>query len=315
MAGVFLRSPNFAGIQKHKTMLQRIFIVGILLSLTGLSCEKDTHIRLHDASQSLVIEATIENGKAPRVVLSHSLNYFSAINADILKKLFVHNAKISVTDSVTNRRISLVEKQVDTLMGNHYYYYEPENKEAFKGQCGHTYRLKIQAEDHNYESTTTIPSDGFYLDSIWWVHATKGGKPDSSKVFLMARIYDPPHLGNYARYFTRKNEGPFYPGLASVADDEITNGKIFDFQISPGVDKNTGIDPDEYGYFQLGDTVILKFCNIDEATYRFWSTWEYAWSNNSNPFATPTSVEGNIPGALGYWGGYEAQYKKLIIPR
>ncbi len=295
--------------------LSRIFIVGILAGLSGVSCEKDTHIQLHEANQNLVIEATIEDGGAPRVVLSQSVNYFSTIDATILKKLFVHDAQISVIDSISQHSISLTEKEVDTLAGNKYYYYEPEDNKSFTGKRGHTYKLRIQTEGKAFEATTTIPRNGFFLDSIWWTSATKEGKPDSSKAFLIARIYDPPHLGNYARYFTKRNNSPFYPGLASVADDAITNGKIFDFQISPGISKNAPIEPDQYGYFEPGDTVTLKFCNIDENTYRFWSTWEYAWSNNSNPFATPTTVEGNIPGALGYWGGYAVQYKKIIIPK
>jgi hypothetical protein len=131
----------------------------------------------------------------------------------------------------------------------------------------------------------------------------------------MARIKDPPELGNYARYFTKRNSEPFYSGLTSVADDEITNGTIFDFQIDRGVDKNDHVNFSDYGYFNPGDTVTFKFCNIDKTTYDFWHTWEYAWSNTGNPFSTPTTVLGNVPGALGYWGGYAAQYATIIISK
>ncbi len=291
----------------------RVYILGICLGLVGLSCEKDANIHLHQAEQNLVVEGTIENGKAPRVILTHSLNYFSAIDLTILEKLFVHGARITVSGD--NNTVQLVEKKVDTLFGAQYYYYEPAYPETFRGRKGSTYTLHIEAEGQSLNAVTTIPADGFYLDSIWWIPAMKAGKPDSSKAFLMARIFDPPKLGNYARYFTKRNSEPFYPGLTSVADDGVTNGKVFDFQLSRGVSKNEEIDLEDFGYFEPGDTITLKFCNIDEATYRFWSTWEYAWSNNSNPFATPTDVQGNVPGALGYWGGYDAQYKRLIVTK
>ncbi len=291
----------------------RVYILGICLGLAGLSCERDANLHIHQTRQSLVVEGTIENGKAPRVILTHSLNYFSAIDASILEALFVHDAQITVSGNEDTVR--LVEKEVDTLFGARYYYYEPEDPYAFRGRKGGTYTLHIEAEGQSLKATTTIPATGFYLDSIWWLPARKEGKPDSSKAFLMARIFDPPKLGNYARYFTKCNSEPFYPGLTSVADDAVTNGKVFDFQMSRGVSKNVEVDLEDFGYFEPGDTVTLKFCNIDETTYRFWSTWEYAWSNNSNPFATPTDVQGNVPGALGYWGGYNAQYKSLIIPK
>lgn len=289
------------------------FILGISICLAGLSCEKDAHIQMHQTDQSLVVEGTIENGKAPKVVLTHSLNYFSSIDAAILQGLFVHDAQINV--STPYQEVQLIEKEVDTLLGAKYYYYEPSNPNTFRGKIGRTYTLQIKIKGQTLKATTTIPAGGFILDTIWWAPGIKNKKPDSSKVFLLARIYDPQKRGDYARYFTKRNREPFYPGPTSVADDDITNGTIFVFQLPRGIPKSKEETPNDTGYFNRGDTVTLKFCNIDEATYQFWNTWEYAWGNNSNPFANPTIVKGNIPGALGYWGGYKAQYKTIIIPK
>ena len=289
----------------------RTLIVGIALCLVALSCERDAHIQVHDTDQNLVVEGTIENNRPPRVILTHSLNYFSTLNAALLENLFVHQARVMVSDGKDS--VLLVEKTVDTLLGAKFYYYEPVDSSAFKGKVGQTYSLNIQVEGQSLKATTTIPASSFYLDSVWSVASQSAGKTDSSHGFLMARIIDPPELGNYARYFTKRNSEPYYPGLASVADDGITNGKVFDFQLSRGMPKNQDLDPEDDGLFDAGDTVVLKFCDIDSDTYHFWSTWEYAWLNKGNPFATPTAVEGNIPGALGYWGGYYVQYKQLII--
>lgn len=277
----------------------------------AVSCEKDISIKLHDTKQELVVDGTIENGKAPRVVLTRSLDYFSEIDTTILQNLFVHNAKVTVSDK--HRSVTLTEHSIDTLLGHKYYYYAPDDDHEFLGKKGRTYFLNIQADGKSYRAKTTIPAGGFKVDSLWWAWGTKNDEPDTTKAYLMVRIYDPPQRGNCARYFTKRNQEPFYPGVSSVADDQITNGTVFDFQIDRGVNKNSEINFDEFGYFKPGDTVTFKFCNIDRNTFNFWQTWEYAWSNSSNPFSTPTKVLGNVPGALGYWGGYAAQYRTIII--
>ncbi len=289
-------------------------MIGVLLLLLGgTSCEQNATIKPHHSQQSLVVEGKIESGEAPTVILTHSMDYFSTIKVAAIEKMFVHNAKISVSSG--NRVVQLIEKEVDTLLGTKYYYYTPKHPRTFIGTPGESYTLHIETAENTYQAQTTIPLNGFSLDSVWWAPAVKGGKPDSGKALLMAKIYDPPQRGNYARYFTKRNREPFYAGLASVAEDNITNGKLFNFQLSRGVPKSEDLDLEDFGYFLRGDTVTLKFCNIDKATYQFWSTWEYAWSNTGNPFSTPTEVKGNISGALGYWGGYQVQYKRIIIPK
>lgn len=290
-----------------------IFCPAVVFWILWTGCEKKISIDLHQSDQKLVVEGTIENGKQPRVILTHSLNYFSSIDTTILKTMFVHDAKILVSGDGDTVRLS--EHSVDTLNGNKFYYYAPDTAGLFIGKVGQAYSLHIEVGNKVLNAITTIPAQGFQVDSLWWLWGVKDKAPDTTKAFLMLKINDPPQAGNYARYFTKTNEEPFYPGLASVADDEITNGTTFDFQLDRGVNKNVKVSYDDYGYFNPGDTVTLKFCNIDEATYAFWHTWEYAWSNNGNPFSTPTTILGNIPGALGYWGGYAAQYRTIIITK
>jgi hypothetical protein len=289
-------------------------IVGIILLMGMTGCEKNVSLDLHTSAQQLVVDGKIESGQAPVVVLTRSQDLFTRIDTTILKRLFVHGAKVTVTGGGVS--VTLVEVSVDTLQGNKYYYYTVDSADQRKliGRPGGTYELHITVDGKDYDASTTIPSGGFRLDSVWWLWGVKDEKPDTTEAFLMARIVDPPALGNYARYFTKCNDEPFYPGLSSVADDEITNGTTFDFQIDRGVDKNEKVDFNKYGYFNRGDRVTLKFCNIDKDTYQFWQTWEYAWSNQGNPFSTPTTVVGNVPGALGYWGGYQTQYKTITIP-
>jgi hypothetical protein len=157
-----------------------------------------------------------------------------------------------------------------------------------------------------YTATTTIPRLDKYIDSLWWVNAPSSD--DSAFVNLKARVVDPPGYGNYTRYYTSINDGPFYPGLNSVFDDQITDGTTYTVTVDKGVDRNFPTDREENSFFNKGDSVVVKLANIDKATYDFWRTMEFNYSSVGNPFSTPTVVISNISnGALGYFGGYAAQ--------
>ena len=84
-------------------------------------------------------------------------------------------------------------------------------------------------------------------------------------------------------------------------------------QVDPGVDNNSPVGLSD-NFFNEGDTVTLKVCDIDKATYTFWSTWEFARQSLGNPFSQPGKVVGNISnGALGVFCGYAAWYGTVIV--
>ena len=131
----------------------------------------------------------------------------------------------------------------------------------------------------------------------------------------MSKVTDPAGFGNYIRYYTRVNDSLFYPPPASVFDDQIIDGTTYEIEVEHGVDRNEEIDFEEYSFFHRGDTVTVKFANIDKKTFDFWRTMEFAYGSIGNPFSSPTKVLGNVNGALGYFGGYAVQYKTLIVPK
>lgn len=283
------------------------------LLLTGLlSCEKTLNIAPQQQSPKLVVEAEIENGKAPVVALSHSLDFFSTIDTATLNHSFVHNASVSISDGVN--KVSLQEYSLPFSGGYAAYFYSTAPGSSFTGRSGQTYSLTIKVDGQSYEAETQIPILTKMMDSLWWKPAPFTA--DSTKTVLMARITDPPGYGNYIRYFTKSNQDAFFPGQNSVFDDQIIDGKTYDIQVDKGVNRNEKLDTGEYGFFKRGDTVSVKFCNIDKATYDFWRTWEFNYQSVGNPFSSPGKVLGNISnGALGSFCGYAAQYKTLIIPK
>jgi len=278
------------------------------------ACEKTIHFNLNDTPPKLVIEATIENGGPPLVVLSRSMDYFSNISPEILQNSFVHNAEVDVSNGTLTHKLK--EYKVDFGNGYYGYYYSLDSSNlssAFVGELNHRYSLHVIAEGKEYTSSTTIPEITRRIDSMWHMPAPPGN--DSNEVEVIAKVTDRPGFGDYIRYFTKRNSEPFYPGLNSVFDDQVIDGTTYSVQVERGWDRN--FDPgDRTSFFLKGDTVTFKLCNIDRATFDFWRTMEYSYSSVGNPFSSPTKVLGNISNnALGYFGGYAAQFRTVIIPK
>ena len=287
--------------------------IGIIIALILSSCEKGVEFKLDDVSSKLVVEATIENGQAPVVYLSKSQAYFSSIDLNALANSFVRNADVYVSNGTLTHKLK--EYTVPVAPGINFYYYSNDPSSpatAFTGQLNHSYSLRIVAEGKEYTASTTIPNTTRRIDSLYWKPAPPGN--DSGKVAVMVKAYDQPGFGDYVRYFTKQNNNPFYPGLISVYDDQVIDGSTYDVQVERGVDRNVS-QPEGSSFFNKGDTVTLKLCNIDKATFDFWRTMEYTYQSVGNPFASPTKVVSNINGGgLGYFGGYAAQYRTIIIP-
>ena len=92
------------------------------------------------------------------------------------------------------------------------------------------------AEGKEYTSTTFIPTNAIALDSIYTRPAPLN--PDTSKRTLRLKLTDHPGLGNFGRYFTKKNSGPFLPGENSVFDDQVIDGSTFTVQLPQAIDRN-----------------------------------------------------------------------------
>lgn len=284
----------------------------VLVSFTA--CEKAVDFKLNDSPDKLVVEATIENGEAPRVVLTNSFNYFSTISPQLLASAFVHDAAVYISNGSKTHKLK--EYKVPIALDYAVYYYSTDSTDlatAFVGELNHSYSLKIESNGREYTAQTAIPNITKAIDSVWWKPAPPS--KDSDRVVVMVRATDPPGYGDYVRYYTKKNDAPYFPGINSVFDDFFIDGTTYELQVEPGFDRNVKREEDDL-FFHKGDTIGLKLSNIDRTTYDFWRTMEYSYASLGNPFSTPIKVLGNISnGALGYFGGYASQYDTLIIPR
>jgi hypothetical protein len=296
-----------------------VLVVGLFCF--GLAaCEKDIDIKLNDSANKIVIEGHIENGQPPYVILTNSLGYFSKLDFNALSSSFIHNAIITVNNGTVTHQLR--EWKIDTVGGAAFYIYTIDTANlstAFFGELKKSYTLNILVNGNNYTAVTHIP-DTLSIDSLWYQLPQQQPSDDSNVVQLKGRYKDPDTLGNYMRYYTGLgNVGTglndrYFAGFNSVWEDKFINGQTFDFNIDKGVDRNKDFEIKDFN-FHAGDTVTIKWSAIDRAHFDFWQTLEFSLQSVGNPFSSPTRVLGNIPGALGIWGGYGTSYKRIIIPQ
>lgn len=301
-------------MQSTRTSLNRfssIFPITFLLVCSCLvSCEKDIDIKLDPAETNLVVEATIENDQPPLVLLTSSMDFFSKIDSIALKKAFVRKATVLVSDGT--REVKLVEDSVVSREGARIYFYTTGLQDkSFVGKLNSSYKLTINNAGKIYSASTTIPSVTRRIDSVWWEKLPLSKDTNAARVII--RATDKPGLGDFIRYFTKVNNGPFLPGLNSVYDDNIIDGASYTIPVDKGIDRNLPF-ADSLSFFKKGDTVTIKLSNIDKQTYDFWRTYEFSLQSIGNPFSSPTRILSNISNnALGYFGGYANQYRVIVL--
>lgn len=294
-------------------------VVVIIAILFLSSCEKEVDITLKNGQSKIVVDGQIENDGYPIVILTKSIGYFSTIDLSVLEKSFIHGAIIKVSDGVDT--IILREYSLDTGINNlnKFYLYTIDTTQAgafnFKGKFEHEYHLSIDYDGKHYESETKIPNVRG-IDSIWF-RKLDGNPKITTGVRMFVKFTDPDSLGNYLRYFTRRNNELFYPGINSVYEDDIVNGTTIDsLNLPAGYNRAKEPNLDSLGLFFLGDTVSLRWTAIDRNAFEFFRTFEYATGTVGNPFASPVNVLSNIRGgALGVWVGYGCQYTTRILQK
>lgn len=309
--------------------MKKLPLVALLLMLLLSACEEDVTIDLPAGEELLVVEGHIEQNAPPIVLLTRTIPVFSEVSAKSLSDSFVRGATVSVTTdgkTYTLKEVALGAlnedvKEIVALQfgirpeliasagGFEFYIY---TSDELRGEVGHRYDLRITYQDRELRATTTIPQLN-PLDSLW-IAPHPNPAQDSLRI-LNYRYTDPDTLGNSIRYFTKRNNEPFYPGLfGSVFNDELINGGSISFPLDRGEPKGQAeIDEDLYSYFGKGDTVTVRWAAIDLPHYRFWSSLENEQNSNGSPIGAPNITQSNIKGGLGIWGGYGVTYHQLII--
>ncbi len=308
-----------------KTLINRFYL--FLLSVLALSCEREFIPDIPLEEPQLVVEGYIEAGDRalpPYVFLTRSIPFFQELDSAQFDNLFVSGAEIYVRES--DREIQLTEvcfadltpeqrELARAFLGinpdeaglNFCVYLDPTFQ--FLGEVGKTYELEVRAEGKVLRAQTTI-ANPVSLDSLRFKQPP--GDPSDTLRELEVLIRDPASEANFYRYFTQINSEPLRAPFASVFDDALINGKEFRFPLPKAEAPDADFDPETFGLYRLGDTLLVKWCTLDEAHFNFWNTLEFNQANQG-PFSSYTLVEDNVEGGLGVWGGYAARYYNLIV--
>lgn len=284
-------------------------VAAVLLFLSA--CEKEISLDLPAVEKKIVIQGSIEQGQFPLVIISTNSPYFAHVDSASLMDMIIRNAEVTVSDGPVTEKLSMTIIPFFPFLA-----YEGD---TIKGIVGHTYNLSVKIGTSVFTATTTItPPDR--LDSIWF-------KPDDTMGDTLGYLWatysgDQSVIKYYRGYAKRVNkDNRFIPFFGSMFDGQFLAGQTYTFYMMRGidnyyVDEFTDQEEKEFGYFKVGDTVVVKICTMDKVHYDFWKAIEKDMFSGGSPFGIPATVPTNIQGgALGIWGGFGATYDTIYAKR
>ena len=313
------------------------------LLLFIFSCTKEIEIAIPNTGHQFVVNGFIENDETAKILLSRSLPYFDPINSssllnfsDITTDLnLINDAIINITNSNGESETLILEIGLtDTWLYNY-------SGTSIIGEEGVTYQLEIIKGDTIVTAITTIPELApINTDSLRFLYRAD----DSAYCYMLGHWTDPDTIGNCIRAFAKTNSiwnnnfdivppndgyDDFFISMLEGNgnyNDEYVNGWSFSFPMYKGrgfwqewgqqsnnentEDEVDGSSGATTGFWNVGDSVQLKWSSIDRNAWDFWYSLEF--NNPAGPFGAPSDANSNINGGLGVFGGTSSQYIELI---
>lgn len=286
-------------VRKNRTIATLLTLL-LTLSPLLLSCSGD---ELPEPQEVIVVEGWIDDGGFPVVILSKNLPVSSErTSLDDLSDRLIRWAKVSVVcEGDTTILTGMVR---DTYFPPYIY-----TTSRMRGASGKTYQLIVDYHDYHVTAVTTIPPRPI-VDSITVSTA------EHSDTLYKVNLYfqDNPDERNFYKAFVRigtrsQQFRPCYLGTVSDAVLQSHNNKLPIYRGSLLTDKDLHTP-----YFTPSDTILLKFAQLDEVSYRFWNDYESYTSFANNPmFPVASNLPTNIHGGIGYWCGYGSIMRSLTF--
>ncbi|MEZ4938194.1 MAG: DUF4249 family protein [Crocinitomicaceae bacterium] len=313
--------------------MKKLFYIFSLMLLVS-SCVKDITIDLPPYQPKIVVEGKIEPGFPPFVLLSNSLDLFASTSIADLENNFITDAQVFVNNGMDTVQLILIctdsipaqyQPIVAELLG-----YSPEELQNVNicaystfdpnwfGVVGMTYNLEIFHNGEVFRSTTDLLNP-IPLDSIYF--AERSTLPGYG--YMQAELTDPIGSGDAYRWETRRlnhysDGSPKDPVLIapfnSSFDDQFFDGLQFSWYYdNPGSYEDSTIEDSKKGFYQIGDTVVVKWSKVNHDVYEFLRYADAQIANGGSPFASPVNVPSNISNeALGVWAGFSPIYDTVI---
>lgn len=277
------------------------------------------------AQNEYVVEGKIELSDLDMpayVILSKSFSYYSDVDTSLLKNIYVNDAQVVLNDGTKNVELQnvkifdldpLTRLKILSEVGTKIYspdfrlYIDKQNSLTKKE--GIVYNLNIRNGKDTISAMTSIPKR-VSLDSAFF--KAPPGEPTDTLKLLWGRLNDPPATSNYYKYFIINTKKIGAGRGNTLYDDKFINGKSLDLPFSNLIYEEDEFKPGVSGYYHQGDTLIFKWCSMDENTYNFWQSFQF--SNNQGPFSSYIRPSDNINNGLGNFGAYNCQVFFLVVP-
>ena len=307
------------------------------------SCQEEITLDLPQAENKLVVEGSIEPGFPPYVILTRNQGYFDPIDVNTYNDLIiddVDSVMVWFFNESGDKVIRYLEK-VDVLgdslppIYTDLNYFNNSTNYTFSKE-NRTYFLEIYWNKQIISSFTTIPKST-PLDCLW-VEQTEVTTDNEFKCDIRAMYTDPANEQNnilirskriqhYERDDTllcfNENKPDFNLKLVDSGSDILINGETFETYFPRP--KDNGFPNGKYNSYRTKkcqdgtelefpkDIVLIKFCQIDEPSVKFWRGLVRQAGTNGNPFAEPLNLVSNIEGGLGVFTGYSPVYYKVPV--
>ena len=321
-------------MNSHKITKRSFFLKILVFALFFCSaCSKEVNIEIPGYEEQLIVDGFIETDCPPVVLLSKSQNVYSPTDINSFLLSLINDAEIWVSNGVDSIQLELISAanlqpevakilagklrlKLNELAALPISFYTSTNPLIY-GEINKKYNLYITHNGNNYQSETSI-LEPTYLDDLYWKIEPETVEYGES----WARLTDP-SIGFDAYKWEVKRiniingktkDETFKPTNDPYFDDKFFNGMTFDFSYeNPMGRKGDTTHLKIYKrLYKLGDSVVVKFSKMDEATFDFFEKKRRQSRSSGSPFASPINVPSNISGgALGIWAGFAPYYDTL----
>jgi hypothetical protein len=274
--------------------------------------------------EQLVVDGRIETGQPAIVLLSKSSNVYSSTNYESYLNSFVDDAVVVLSNGTQTDTLTKIctddlppgLEQVaagifgipaEILVNLHLCAYVSMN---MLGEVGKTYTMQISHQGKQYQASSKILNPTA-ADSLYW-------KPEGNftdRGFSWVNLSDPAATSDsYLWEVKYLQDVQFSKTFNPYFNDKFFNGLTFEFAYENPMSFNDPNGNDAYrGYYQLGDTIVVKLSKIGGKEYNYFEKKYNQIYSGGSPFAVPTNIPTNIEGgALGVWVAYSPWIDTLI---
>ena len=306
----------------HINPIKFLLIFISLLPLVFFGCQQEIEVELPDYESKVVIEGSIETGEPAMVILSKSIPYFAEINLDyLMNHVFIRDAEVYINTSDGQSERLVFQYCADSPI---FFAYCGNN---IRGKENTSYTLTVNYDGKTYQATTTIPHT-FDIDSLWFTTASEFLNADTMRTLRVLMTDNASEENYYA--FKLKVSCPKFKDrlwvstLPPAFDDKSFNGQTFNYELErysiPSMFSFEQSEEERQAQrrltFRPGDTVTVKYSQMDYDAYRFMMTGGIDALMGTNPFTNPAPVVSNIQGdnVLGAWYGFASKTQTIIWP-